>query len=514
MENFETFIKRHFNIGLGIFALGLLFGLLYSVNLLGIIIDTTLLNPVHIRSIHISLMLYGFIPLMLSMLPFLIIEQEVGISQKIIELLERYFMLWYLFLLFMVMSLLFGVSRGLAFYDFHYSLNFILAFAGVFYILALYHAIRGYAVLPLWVKVSLVLVSIAPVMLLFLMNPVVGQVEATVSGPHGDNTLGMSFALIPLYYLVIKYLSTNSFKARWHILWIIPFVAYIISVLYRAFVGELSYNAEWVFQWLTLLYIPLLYRWYSDAEIENKTLLLISIIAFLFVDIEGNILFIDSIRWLFHRNNLIIAHAHIAMGVGVMFLMLSMYGKIIPKLFLKGFLRHYLGGMIGILISLSLVGFVEAKLIDLSVNMLWIVRTLSGLAVLGSLYVFVKVKFTATPLNLYHLGGVLGDGLGGVFLLLFGEFIYKLLGFHFDGIYIYVVFGFVSTTGVIHLMGILYPSQGYLLAKLTMLVRFIVSSIFISLFLNNTLGIEALGIALFDLGYGLVFLLGFYKVAK
>ncbi|MGC6733079.1 hypothetical protein ACP0F4_25810, partial [Escherichia coli] len=48
-------------------------------------------------------------------------------------------------------------------------------------------------------------------------------------------------------------------------------------------------------------------------------------LAFLFVDIEGNILFIPEIRWLFHRNDLIVAHAHVAMGIGVFFMVIAMF---------------------------------------------------------------------------------------------------------------------------------------------------------------------------------------------
>jgi cytochrome c oxidase cbb3-type subunit 1 len=42
------------------------------------------------RSIHISLMLYGFIPLMLSYLPFLLINKEVGVDKEGLRLLNLY----------------------------------------------------------------------------------------------------------------------------------------------------------------------------------------------------------------------------------------------------------------------------------------------------------------------------------------------------------------------------------------------------------------------------------------
>ena len=73
-----------------------------------------------------------------------------------------------------------------------------------------------------------------------------------------------------------------------------------------------------VLQYLTLLYLP---YFIDGIKIAISQMLLkssfISIFYLLFVDIEGNILFIPDIRWLFHRNDLIVAHAHVAMGVGV-----------------------------------------------------------------------------------------------------------------------------------------------------------------------------------------------------
>ena len=82
MENFNNFIETHFKISFSFFAVGLFFGILYSVNLLGFTIESQTLLPANIRSIHISLMLYGFITLMLSYLPFLLINKEVGSSNK------------------------------------------------------------------------------------------------------------------------------------------------------------------------------------------------------------------------------------------------------------------------------------------------------------------------------------------------------------------------------------------------------------------------------------------------
>lgn len=267
-NNFSNLINRHFKISLVFLFLGLTFGIIYSGNLLGFYIDSQTLDPANMRSLHISLMLYGFIPLMLSYLPFLLIDKDRVKSDEGLFYLNLYTLFWYIFLIFMISSLLFGNLRGLAFYDFPYELNFILALAGIFYILSLYKYIKAYEVIPLWIKVCLWITIIAPVALLILMNPIIGQVESTISGPHGDNTLGMSLSLIPIYYLIFKLLNETDFTAKWNIFWIIPTIFYFVSVLYRSFIGHLTYEQEWFLQWLTLMYIPLLYRWYKDSKIE------------------------------------------------------------------------------------------------------------------------------------------------------------------------------------------------------------------------------------------------------
>ena len=143
---------------------------------MGFVIDSQTLNPLNLRAVHISLMLYGFVPLMLSYLPFLLINKEIGISKEGLKYLNIYTQIWYIFLIFMIFSLLLGKNRGLAFYDFAYELNFLLAFAGLFYILTLYKFIKLYKIVPLWIKVCLQIVIISPIALLILMNPTIGQV--------------------------------------------------------------------------------------------------------------------------------------------------------------------------------------------------------------------------------------------------------------------------------------------------------------------------------------------------
>ncbi|AXX94284.1 hypothetical protein [Arcobacter ellisii] len=512
-NNFEQFINKHFKISIAFFAIGLFFGIIYSLNLLGFNIDSQTLNPVNMRAIHISLMLYGFVPLMLSYLPFLLINKEVGNSREGLRYLNLYTLIWYIFLVFMVMSLLLGKNRGLAFYDFAYELNFLLAFAGLFYILALYKFIKLYAVLSLWIKVCLRVVIIAPITLLILMNPIIGQVESTVSGPHGDNTLGMSLALIPIYYLIIKLLNEGQFKARWNILWIIPTVFYFGSVLYRIFIGHLSYNQEWFLQYLTLLYVPLLYRWYKDSQISDiaKKALLVSILAFLFVDVEGNILFIPEIRWLFHRNDLIVAHAHVAMGIGVFFMVISMFINHIKELHKEIFLKIYLVGILGIFTALSISGFTQAGFSLVETYTLWIFRTLFGVVAFTFIFAFIKIKTSYSKLGFYNLIGVLSDGLGGVFLILLASFLYPILRFSFSGVYEYVVFTFVSMTGIIHYLALKNEAYQMILTKLSVIIRVFASSMFFALYSSGKLGIEALVICLFDLTFIFVYLIFFEK---
>ena len=510
--NFENFIINHFKISIAFFALGLIFGIIYSINLLGFSIDSETLNPVNMRSIHISLMLYGFVPLMLSYLPFLLINKEVGVCDEGIRYLNLYTIIWYIFLVFMVVSLLLGKSRGLAFYDFAYELNFLLAIAGIFYIIALYKFIKLYKILPLWIKVCLRIVIIAPITLLILMNPIIGQVESTVTGPHGDNTLGMSLALIPIYYLIIKLLNENEFIARWNILWIIPTLFYFGTVLYRIFFEPLTYNQEWFAQYLTLLYVPLLYRWYKDSNIKihAKKALLISILAFLFVDIEGNILFIPEIRWLFHRNDLIVAHAHVAMGIAVFFMVISMFVNHIKELHKGIFLKFYLVGILGIFTVLSISGFTQAGFSTIPTDKLWIFRTLFGLVAFGFIFAFIKSRTNYSKLELYNLAGIGADGLGGVFLILLASFTYPLFGFSFNGVYEYVVFTFVSMTGIIHFLALKNPN----FTILTVIIRVFASSMFFALYSSNRLGIEALMICLFDLSFVFIYLIFFYNKEK
>ena len=80
--NFENFINKHFKISIAFFLQLDYFGIAYSFNLLGFCWFQTL-NPLNLRAVHISLMLYGFVPLMLSSSSFLLINKGLVSLKRI-----------------------------------------------------------------------------------------------------------------------------------------------------------------------------------------------------------------------------------------------------------------------------------------------------------------------------------------------------------------------------------------------------------------------------------------------
>ncbi|MDD5372972.1 MAG: hypothetical protein PHO62_06060 [Sulfurimonas sp.] len=508
MDKFYKLVYGVVPVWAFIFLGSILVGVIFAAQLLGAeFLNSTLLNPSTTRSLHITLMLYGPIMLALSLLPFALFAKEGLDLSDAVEPLKNYFLLWHLFLFMATVSIFLGVQRGLPFYDFAYELNFILAASGIFYIVAIFKMIIHYEVTPLWVKVSKTLLFAAPLALLVLMNPTFGQVEKSLIGPHGDNTLGMSFTLIPLFYLMIKLHAKEDFIPKRHLLWIIPLVGYALSVATRIFRGELSYGEEWVYQWLTFAYAPLLIKWCKDANITLKSTpyLVISIWAFLFVMIQGNILFIPEIRWHFHRNDLIVAHAHVAIGLGIFFMALS-----VLKYFYKlpqSFIRFWLYVIAIIFVSLSLAGFSEAGFANIDVTSMWWIRFLGGIvAVLGLIYYIVKkmkiVKLSL--LQLYHLSGFASDGLGAFILFLFAPLLFEFLGFSFTPYY-YLIFGFMGFVGILHLMGI--TKEPHFLAYVTAIARLITGSVFLSLFYLQTIDALGLLVGFYDISYALIYLM-------
>jgi cytochrome c oxidase cbb3-type subunit I len=501
MALLSKFIDDELPIAFLWLILGLFAGLIFAVELLGLDASTTLLSPERARSLHISQMLYGFFPLMLSLLPFALFQKDGVLSEIAVKHLRRYFVAWNLFLLFMSMALLFGNLRGLPFYDFPYQLNFLLAFSGVFYLLALIDALRRYEKRPLWVNISLLVVIVAPIALVVLMNPQYGQVQKTLIGPHGDNTLGMSFALIPIYYLLIKLVATTQFKPRWHWLWIVPLAGYVVSLVIRNFIHNLSYNEEWFFQYLTLLYLPLLWVWLRDADVGFKTnpYLILSIAGFVFVDLEGNFLFIPAVRALIHRNDLVVGHAHIAMGLGVAFMALSILYHLLPNLFRRVYAIVWTVLIALMAIALSVAGIIEAGAFNVAIEPFFLLRALFG-SLLAALVLWIsyerlKIRLDS-PLKLYHLSGFLSDAGGGVILILGGAVLFPLLGFHFSGTYEYIVFAFMIGTGLAHWFGI--HGNPHLFAEFTASVRAVCASVFIALYMAGVLDGIALLVAAYD----------------
>lgn len=507
----SEFLERNLSLLLFWLFFGLFAGFVYAVEMLGLDASMTLLSPECSRSLHISQMLYGFFPLVLSLLPFALFEKEGVLSQNALAHLGRYFLVWNVFLLFMSMSLLFGNLRGLPFYDFPYQLNFLLAFSGVFYLLALLDALKRYEKRPLWVNVSLFSVVAAPIALIVLMNPQYGQVEKTLIGPHGDNTLGMSFTLIPIYYLLIKLAASKAFVPRHHWLWVLPLGGYIVSLVIRNFFHSLSYNEEWFFQYLTFLYVPLLWIWLRDAGVGFRTnpYLIFSIVAFIFVDIQGNILFIPELRELIHRNDLVVGHAHIAMGLGVAFMALAVAHHLLPAVFKRTYATVWTVLVSLMALSLSIAGLIEAGLLGGEVEPFLSVRAAFGFALLLLVVriVYRREMFSLnTSLKLYHTIGFLGDALGGLVLIIAGSLLFGLLGFSFSGTYEYVVFAFVIGTGMIHWFGLQGDEER--MASLSATVRLLVSSAFAALYMAGVLDALALLIALYDGVYALIYFLG------
>lgn len=514
MADFSNFIQKQFRICLMFLLLGISLGLLYSLQLLGL--DTASTPPLpmaNIRSAHISLMLYGFIPVLLTMLPFALCAKDQICPARGLQDLNTYFLIWYTFLIFMTLSLLFGVRRNLTFYDFSYELNFLLAFAGFFYIRALLRFKAAYATPPSWLIAIQWLSLIAPFALLALMSPSLGRVEATVDGPHGDQTLGMSLALIPVFYLAIKCRSKTAFEHHGKLFWQIPLAGYIASVTYRMAVGAPSYAMEWAFQSLTLCYIPLLLIWLRKAEVRftDGPFLVLSAYAFLFIDVEGNILIIPAVRELFHRGDMVIGHAHIAVGVSLFFLALSIVAPHLRKLNERGLAIAWSTCLGAMALALSVAGFREAGLIDVSIQSMWVVRSVSGsIALLAALFfllptIEIPVDFSCRY-HVYHLAGVLSDGFGGMVLLLFGPFFYRLVGIPFSGGYQYVVFGFMASVGLLHLFGLMQAEHRQAFASGTSWIRLITAAIFYGLYKSDLLGVEALVIASYDLLFAMIYL--------
>ena len=192
-------------------------------------------------------------------------------------------------------------------------------------------------------------------------------------------------------------------------------------------------------------------------------------------------------------------------------MVISMFINHIKELHKDIFLKIYLVGIIGIFTALSISGFTQAGFNSIPTHTLWIFRTLFGVVTFTFIFAFIKLQTSYSKLGFYNLIGVLSDGLGGVFLILLASFLYPILGFSFNGVYEYVVFTFVSMTGIIHYLALKNESYQYILTKLSVIIRVFASSMFFALYSSGKLGIEALAICLFDLTFVFIYLIFIQK---
>jgi hypothetical protein len=233
-----------------------------------------------------------------------------------------------------------------------------------------------------------------------------------------------------------------------------------------------------------------------------------------FVDIQGNILFVPELRELIHRNDLVVGHAHIAMGLGVAFMAFSIAHCLLPKVFTTMMAWGWTILMISMAGVLSVAGLIEAGMMSGDVNGWLIGRIIFGFA-LVMLVVKVLISTvlqdakTLTSLQLYHWVGFLGDALGGLMLLLLGGWLFGMLGFAFSATYEYIVFAFVIGTGMIHWYGL--QGHEHVMASLSALIRFVVASAFAALFMAGVLDELALVIALYDGVFAMIYFLGLRK---
>ena len=244
----------------------------------------------------------------------------------------------------------------------------------------------------------------------------------------------------------------------------------------------------------------------KPALCENL-FLFISILAFLFVDIEGNILFIPELREAFHRNDLVVGHAHIAVGISMLFLSFAIvknYFKISNK-------SIWTWGAIILLMSLvlSINGFSQAGYINVSSELMWQLRSFFGASFLIVLlwFYFSSVRLSnISNLRWYHLIGFLSDGVGGLVLLFFAPFLYAFLQVEFSVGYQMIVFGFMSSVGLIHLLGFMKKEYEDISAYATIGARVITSALFFAMFKADVIGWIALVVGAYDLVYALIYI--------
>ena len=218
-------------------------------------------------------------------------------------------------------------------------------------------------------------------------------------------------------------------------------------------------------------------------------------------------------RHIFHRNDLVVGHSHIAVGISMLFLSFAVvknYFSISNKMIITWALMITL--MAGVL---TLSGLHQANFISISTHSMWIARSFFGAMLLLLVVGFYLLQFLNkhySTLEYYHMVGFLSDGLGGLLLLFFAQPLYHLLGFHFSLGYQTVIFGFMLSIGVMHLMGFINKTWQTPMALATALTRVVVSSLFFALYMSSHLDVVALGVSSYDLLYALIYLLFLHAI--
>jgi len=221
--------------------------------------------------------------------------------------------------------------------------------------------------------------------------------------------------------------------------------------------------------------------------------------------VQGNILFFPEIRFAIHKNDITIGHAHIAIGLGIFFMSMSIlsYFYKFPKKFMYFWLY-----VIGIMsAALSLAGLEEAGILSIDVIAMWYIRLGMGIfAVIGLVFYIAKQMKYKKPslLQLYHLNGFASDGLGALMLFLAAPAIFEFLGFAFTPYY-YLVFGFMGFVGILHLLGV--SKESHFLAYMTSIARLITGTVFLSLFYLGEIDGLGLLVGFYDISYALLYLL-------
>jgi len=109
---------------------------------------------------------------------------------------------------------------------------------------------------------------------------------------------------------------------------------------------------------------------------------------------------------------------------------------------------------------------------------------------------------------------LMSDFGGGALLLLFGGYLFHVMGFAFSGTYEYVVFAFMIGTGIVHWYGVHGDSER--MGAASAAIRLLVSATFCALYMVGILDGIALLVAVYDGVFAMIYwpwLRGYQKEA-